>query len=115
MTSATVIPATYALVIPQKATLREEFEFPFSGSGKTVVAQVWSSGCEPRELLFQLTVVVTQLTPTLKVRLEAPWTVTKTVTKDAAWDLLIINSDGTRDHYLRGPAPLDERSTEALP
>lgn len=111
MTDATVIPATYALVIPRKATLREQFEFPFDGTGKTVLAQVWKDWTSESPL-FSLTVTVLQSTPTLKIKVEAPWQTTATVTEDAVWDLLIVNSDGTRDHWLRGPAPLDERVTE---
>jgi hypothetical protein len=111
VTSATVLPAQYTLVIPQSATLRERIELPFDGTGKTAVAQVWESYTATSPL-FSLDVTVVDTTPLMIIELTADWEVTRTVTKNAVWDLLVINDDDTRDHWLKGRALLSERVTE---
>ena len=114
MTTSTVIPAQYTLVIPQGATLRERFELPFNGTGKTVLAQVWAS-YSAKAPLFALTVTVVETSPKLVVDVTAPWETTRDVRANAVWDLLVINADDTRDHWVKGPAVLSERVTEELP
>ena len=114
MTTSTVVPAEYTLVIPQRATLRETIELPFAGTGKAVVAQVWNNA-KRGTLLFELDVEVLEASPLLTVAISAPWTVTREVRKGGVWDLLVINADDTRDHWLSGPEELDERVTEETP
>jgi hypothetical protein len=110
MTEATVIPPIYELVIPQRATLRETFELPFDGQGKTVEAQIWTS-YERTRLICDLQVEVIQQSPTLIVDVIANWEDLAGVSGSGVWDLAVNNADGTRDHWLKGPAYVDRRAT----
>lgn len=110
MTEATVIPPTYELVVPQRATLRETFELPFSGEGKTLAAQVWTS-YEKTQLICNLTVEVSQESPTWIFDIVADWEDLVNVSGSGVWDLVVDNGDGTRDHWLKGPISVDRRVT----
>ena len=114
MTADTIIPATYNLPIPQRATLRATIRLPFDGTGKTVYAQVWKD-FKRRTLILELDVAVKATTPKLTVELQAEWTETRLIKKDAVWDLLVVNADTTREHWLTGNAVLSEAVTEATP
>lgn len=114
MTADTVIPFTYSLVIPQRATLRTTFRLPFDGRGKSVYAQVWKDFSR-RTLILDLDVEVIERTPRFVVEVQAEWEDTALVKRDAVWDLLVVNADGTREHWISGPASLSEAVTEATP
>jgi hypothetical protein len=115
-----VVPATYDLRIPQRATFEQEFTLPFDCNGKTVLAQVWSARRAQMLLEFE-TVWLNRAEPVVptgfkgRFRLRADWQQTALVTKDGVWDLLVINdATGDRDYYLEGKAVLDPGQTEAV-
>ena len=116
----TIRPATYDLVVPQRATLEQEFTLPFSCVGKTVLAQIYSA--RRAELLLQLTTVWVdreeEPTPGVfkgRFKLRADWEETAIVTKDGEWDLLVIDdATGDRSYYLEGKAVLDVGLTEEV-
>lgn len=114
MTVDTVVPAVYDLTIPQRATLRARIKMPFAGTGKTAYAQIWKD-FRRRALVLDLSVVVIASTPNLFIELRAEWDETKIIQGDAVWDLLIVNTDGTREHWLTGDAILSPAVTEAPP
>lgn len=120
----TVVPATYNLRIPQRATLSQEFTLPFDCTGKTVQGQVWND--RRSRLLLQLTTVwvdraevVPDTSPPQyrgRFRLEAGWELTRLVKASGQWDLLVIDDQsGRRDYYLEGAAVLDPGFTEEVP
>lgn len=111
MTISTVIPPVYDLPIPQRATLRETIRLPFDGTGKTAFAQIWKD-FKRRKLILELDVAVLATTPNFTIELQGEWTETRLITKNAFWDLLIVNTDGTREHWLTGEAILSEAVTE---
>jgi hypothetical protein len=113
-----VIPATYDLRIPQRATFVQEFTLPFDCTAKTVLAQVWSA--RRTELLLELETVWVDRKETVsagvfrgRFKLRAEWEETALVTKDGEWDLLVIDdATGDREYYLQGKATLDPGQTE---
>lgn len=113
MTTSTVIPAVYDLPIPQRATLRETIRLPFNGTGKTVFAQIWKD-FKRRTLILQLDIVILATSPKLTIELQAEWSETRLITKNAVWDLLIVNADSTREHWVTGETILSEAVTEAV-
>lgn len=114
MTASTVIPATYKLVIPQRATLRQRFRLPFDGTGKTPYAQIWKN-YKRTTLILQLDVTILANTPKLDLVLGADWNESRLINQEAVWDLLVVNADTTRDHWLTGPVVISYRVTEAGP
>ena len=111
MTTSTVKPATFDLLIPQRATLRERIVLPFDGTERSAYAQVWKN-LRRTELLFDLDVTVNDRTPEFDITIGAEWEQTRLMGKNAVWDLLVVNADGTRDHWLTGVALLSARVTE---
>jgi hypothetical protein len=119
-----IVPATYNLRIPQRATFRQEFTLPFDCTGKTVLAQVYNSRRTKLLLAFTTAWVdraeeVPDTDPQEyrgRFRLEADWELTREVKASGKWDLLVID-DATdeRDFYLEGDAVLDLGYTEETP
>lgn len=119
-----IVPATYNLRIPQRATFRQEFTLPFDCTAKTVEGQVWNS--RRTKLLLQFTTVWVDRAEEVpdtdpqeykgRFRLEADWELTRLVKDSGVWDLLVIDDQtGERDYYLEGAATLDPGYTEELP
>jgi len=119
-----IVPATYNLRIPQRASFSQEFTLPFDCTAKTVEGQVWNS--RRSKLLLQfITVwidraeVVPDTDPVEykgRFKLEADWELTRLVKATGEWDLLVVDDQtGTRDYYLEGKAVLDLGYTEATP
>jgi hypothetical protein len=113
-------PATYDLVIPQRATFEQEFTLPFDCNGKTVLAQVYSA--RRAEMLLEMETVWIDRAELVSVgvykgrfRLRADWEETAVITKDGEWDLLVIDdATGDRFYYLEGKAILDPGITEVV-
>jgi hypothetical protein len=111
-------PATYDLVIPQRATFEQEFTLPFDCNGKTVLAQVYSA--RRAEMLLEMETVWIDRAELVsagvykgRFRLRADWEETAAITKDGEWDLLVIDdATGDRFYYLEGKAILDPGITE---
>lgn len=114
-------PATYDLVIPQRASLSETIRVPFDGTGVTAVAQVWDSD-KRRRLLLDLAVTWINRreqwdnADPLKIRatlkLSAQWQQTRAVVKPGYWDLLWVWPDGLRDYILEGSATVNLNVSE---
>lgn len=116
-------PATYSLVIPQRASLEETIRVPYDGTGCDVYAQVWDSDRRRRLLLNLTTTWVNRkelwdpLDPTkirATIKVTATWEQTRAVTKDGYWDLLWKWPDGLRDYLLEGAVELNRNVTEAV-
>lgn len=117
----TIQPATYPLVIPQRASLREKIRFPYDGRGVEVFAEAWDSDKKRKKFLSLNVEWVNRYEEydpedETKIRstiiLSAPWEETKTVTKNGYWDLLWVWPDGLRDYILEGPAIVNRNATE---
>lgn len=113
MTTSTINPAVFDLLIPQRATLRERIRLPFDGTGRSAYAQVWKN-LKRSELVLELDVTVNGRTPKFDITIGAEWEQTRLISRDAVWDLLVVNADGSRDHWLTGSAVLSARVTEAV-
>ena len=113
-----VVPATYDLQIPQRATFVQEFTLPFDCTLKTVVAQVWNA--RRTEMLLELETVWVSRKETVsagvflgRFKLRAEWDETAVVTKSGEWDLLVMDeATGDREYYLQGKAIVDPGYTE---
>ena len=117
-------PATYELVIPQRASLSEIIRVPFDGTGVTAVASVWDGEKRRRQYLDLAITWInrrdlwdeddpTKIRATLK--LTASWDQTRSVTKPGYWDLLWVWPDGLRDYILEGPATVNLNVSEVAP
>lgn len=110
-----IAPATYDITIPQRATFSQTFTLKdgdgvaLNLAGHTVTAQLWTAGRGTK--LADFTVAwVNQGAGQFRLTLAA--TVTRTLTADGYWDLLVANPDGSKDYWLRGAARLDPGYTE---
>lgn len=127
----TIVPGTYELVIPQRATLEEgPIWLPFDGTAIVAAAapagfyaSIWASDKRTVKLL-DLTVIVDAAVIVgddpddpasieCKIRLRADWALTRAVRKSGYWDLLVVRPNGDRDYYLEGPAVVNLNVTEA--
>jgi hypothetical protein len=105
-----IVPASYCLRIPQRATLEELIVLKSGGqpvnlTGYTVLASIYKDR-ERREKLVDLDVVYTnRATGSVKLRLDR--TITRTLNQSGFWDLLVIEPDGDADYWMEGPATLD--------
>lgn len=110
-----ISPATYALRIPQRATLEEPLVLKAAGqplnlTGYTVLASIWRDE-RRNEKLADLTVVyVDRAQGSIKLRLER--SVTRAITSNGFWDMLVIEPGGDADYWLEGPATLDVGLTD---
>lgn len=113
-----ITPATYALAIPQRATLEETITLKAGGvpvnlTGYSMVAQVWDSE-KRREKRCDLVVsYVNRAQGTIK--LSADRGVTRALSKGGFWDLLVIEPGGAADYWLEGPATLNPGLSDDLP
>lgn len=112
MTTSTVVPGVYDLIIPQRATLRKTITLPALSSVSGIYAKIFSDEKRTRPIL-DLDVEIIETSPKYKIILKAEWDETRAITKDGFWDLLVVYSDTTRDHFLTGAAILSVRGTEA--
>lgn len=114
-------PATYTLVIPQRASLSKVIRVPYDGTGCEVYAEVWDSD-KRRKLYLSLAVEWVNRAEfwdeddedavRATIRLSATWQQTRAVVKDGYWDLLWVWPDGERDYLLDGPAVVNRNATE---
>mgnify|MGYP001810622865 CR=1 FL=1 len=112
--TGTVNPPTYPLLVPQRASLLEFVTLPIDGVGVEFYAMVYASERRSRKL-FDLTIEVQDTTPEAVLAISGDWETTRLMTRDGWWDLLAVYPDGTRDHWLKGPAVIDLRVTEETP
>lgn len=112
-----ISPATYALRVPQRATLEELIELwagdePVDLTGFTVLASVWKDQKRRVKLAELQVVYVNRTAGSIKLRL--PHTMTRLVVRSGFWDLLVIEPGGDRDYWLEGPADLDIGLTDEV-
>ena len=103
-------PATYTLVIPQRATLEETITLEADGNpvdltGYQVIAQIWKDE-KRRTKIADLTVTFTdRVGGTFKLSLTRAET--RAITSGGFWDMLVIEPGGEGDFWLEGPAEFD--------
>ena len=112
---ARIIPATYTLRIPQRATLEEPLTLKAGGvalniTGYTVLAQIWKDE-KRRVKLADLTVTYVNRAAG-QIKLSLTRAQTRAITTGGFWDLLVIEPGGNADYWLEGPAALDVGLTD---
>lgn len=113
-------PATYDLLIPQRASLRELIRVPYDGTEAQVFASVWDSEKRRRKYLdldatwINRREVLSSTSVRATVQLSASWEDTREITKDGYWDLLWVWPDGLRDYILEGKALINLNATEEV-
>lgn len=117
----TILPATYELVIPQRATLRQEIWFPYDGTDAEIYASIWDSDKRRKEMLSFTVEWIDRYDEwdpedlskvRSKIILSASWEQTKLIIKKGYWDLLWVWPDGTRDYLLEGSTIVNKNATE---
>jgi hypothetical protein len=97
-------PAKLNLVIHQRATFRQSFDFGMDLSGYTVYAQVWDAA---RRTQYASFTVQWTAQASGQFDLVLPYATTSDLKKDAVWDLLLEQPDGERYYYLEGDVTID--------
>jgi hypothetical protein len=117
----TVLPGTYPLPVPQRATLRQKIRIKANGNLIEAYAQIYNNARRTTKIL-DLDVEWITRSETVdgetwcEFDLVAPWTDTQNVTRNGFWDLLIVTiATGERSYYLEGPAVVDPGLTVAGP
>ena len=106
------------LLIPQRGTLRQRWRFPFDGNELEIYASVYESD-KRREKFFDIDIEWIERNEVLESGLSSctfelvvPSGVTKTITRNGYWDLLVAWNGGDDEHFFHGPAILDRNVTE---
>lgn len=112
-----ISPATYTLRIPQRATLEESLVLraggnPVNLTGYTVLASIYQDEKRQVKIADLQVVYVNRANGAINLRLSH--TVTRGITRDGFWDLLVIEPGGDRDYWLEGPAKLDIGLTDEV-
>lgn len=102
-------PATYDIVIRQRATFRQQFNLPINMIGHDVAAQVWSEKRRSKIIEFD---VVWLDRAAGEFELVASHLQTEKMAKDAEWDLMIIFGGGDRQYWIEGKAIFDPGYTD---
>jgi hypothetical protein len=105
-----VLPGTYNITIPRRATFRQRFQLPFDCTGYELYAQVWTTVRRTRKLMDFSVEWNDQATGDFD--LVADSADTQKVSKDGYWDLLVVNSDGESNYWIRGTATVATGYTE---
>lgn len=112
MTSA----ARYDITIPQRGTFRKRMRLkaggvPVIATGYQLVAQVWN---RQRTVKFAEGVItwIDQATGLFELVIQYP--VTRLITQDGQWDLMVIEPGGDRYYWLEGTAYLDKNYSEPV-
>lgn len=114
-------PATYNLLIPQRASLSETIRVPYDGTGAQVFASVWDSEKRRRKYLdldvtwINRREVLSSSSVRATFQLSAAWEDTRQITKDGYWDMLWVWPDDLRDYILEGKAVVNLNATEEGP
>ena len=107
-------PARRDITIPQRGTYRQRMRLkaagqPLNATGYQLVAQVW----DRRRLTKFADGVITwidQSTGLFELVIQYP--VTRLITQDGQWDLMVIEPGGDRYYWLEGTAYLDRNYSE---
>jgi len=102
------------ITIPQRGTFRQRMRLkrggqPLNATGYQLVAQVWN---RQRTVKFADGVIVwiDQATGLFELVIQYP--VTRLITQDGQWDLMVIEPGGDRYYWLEGTAYLDKNYSE---
>lgn len=109
--------ARYDITIPQRGTYRKKMRLkagglPLNGTGYQLVAQVWNRQ-RTEKLAEGVINWIDQAAGLFELVIQYP--VTRLITKDGQWDLLVIQPDGDRYYWLQGTAFLDRNYSEPPP
>lgn len=102
-------PAKLNLVIHQRATFRQSFDFNINLTGYTVYAQIWDAARRTQYASF--TVEWTSQADG-QFDLVLPFATTSGLKKNAVWDLLLQYPSGERYYWLEGDITIDPGYTE---
>ena len=109
-------PARYDITIPQRGTFRKTMRLkadgvPLIATGYQLVAQVWN---RRRTTKFADGVInwIDQATGLFELVIQYP--VTRLITEDGQWDLMVIEPGGDRYYWLEGTAFLDVNYSEPV-
>jgi hypothetical protein len=111
-----ITPARYDITIPQRGTFRQRMRLktegvPLIAIGYQLVAQVWD---RQRTTKFADGVInwIDQATGLFELVIQ--YQVTRLITEDGRWDLMVIEPGGDRYYWLEGTAFLDPNYSEPV-
>lgn len=99
-------PGRYDITIYQRATFSIDVTLPFNVTGHQVLAQVWDD--KRRRKYADFTVqTLTATSEASELRLTIPASVTRELTKQGEWDLMVVYSSGIKEYWLEGDVKID--------
>lgn len=106
--------ARYDITIPQRGTYRQRMRLKANGvalnaTGYQLVAQVWDRR-RTVKLADGVITWIDQATGLFELVIQYP--VTRLITQDGQWDLMVIEPGGDRYYWLEGTAYLDKNYSE---
>lgn len=110
-------PGRYDITIPQRGTFRKRMRLkagglPLDATGYELVAQVWDRR-RTTKLAECVTNWLDRETGLFELVIQYP--VTRVITQDGQWDLMVIEPGGDRYYWLEGTAYLDRNYSEPVP
>lgn len=102
-------PGRYDITIYQRATFELEVTLPIDLTGHTVLAQVWDD--KRRRKYADMDVeYVDRVEGQIKLTIDSD--ITKTLTKQGEWDLMVLYDDETKQYWLEGNVTIDPGYTD---
>lgn len=102
-------PGRYDITIYQRATFELQVNLPINLTGHQVVAQVWDDKRRSKYADFNVTItnaVNGEFTLTISSN------VTKNLTRQGEWDLMVVYANGTKQYWLEGDVKIDPGYTD---
>lgn len=107
-------PGRYDITIYQRATFELLVTLPIDLDGHEVIAQVWEDKRRKKFADFTVSVLSTS-SESSEIKLTIPASVTRTITKQGEWDLMVVYDNGVKQYWLEGDAKIDPGYTDNLP
>lgn len=109
-------PARRDITIPQRGTYRQRMRLkcdgqPMNATGYQLVAQVWNRQ-RTTKLADGVITWIDQVAGLFELVIQYP--VTRLITQDGRWDLMVIEPSGDRYYWLEGTAFLDPNYSEPV-
>lgn len=104
-------PGRYDITVYQRATFELDVTLPFDLTGHTVIAQIWDDKRRKKFADFDVEYLDR---PNGEIRITVDSDLTKLMTKDGEWDLMVKYSDGTKQYWLEGNVVLDLGYTDEV-
>lgn len=104
-------PGRYDITVYQRATFELDVTLPFDLTGHTVIAQIWDDKRRKKFADFDVEYLDR---PNGEIRITVDSDLTKLMTKDGEWDLMVKYSDGTKQYWLEGNVVLDPGYTDEV-